>query len=539
MGINKIQQLASSLGRMIEDNEKIATPFLAVKLAKCLEAYPEDKTIGAMARVIDKMADNNSTFIKKSELKQLYNKLYTANTKFAELFSEELGTNNKKDELKVQVTSNNDSKPIDMYSSADPILSNALDSVFDNKIPLKLYSKALVEKAARQVKDKLEILNIKANNVLIDSGNEKFLIVKADYDTPKGITSLFVPLEVVNNKIAEPIIFMANSGPKDLNKDNVKNYLQSFAGSKLKVSGENILTLLVEATAEKREVSAAEMALMRLNASRQTKSDFFQNQVVGISLEKEAKKDVELSKSDEFKSFEEKFASPYGQASFNFGEDKVKLARDTIARDIIGFGYKNPQINVLSTDNSTIFYGVSLDAGKVAFTVPVKISSGKIQKPSILVCNGSVSSLDKSSISKLYLNNETDYKVAAATSPLFNLKPSDLVNNIKEAMAEGNIQKAEDALNVLSNSGDEKAYAIAFNYYMNGLAPKTASTHEHKNGCCLVIKNASSQHPICGHTGLPVHKVYQDKYGHCRPLYRQGMDESYEGASFMNAKIFG
>lgn len=54
-----------------------------------------------------------------------------------------------------------------------------------------------------------------------------------------------------------------------------------------------------------------------------------------------------------------------------------------------------------------------------------------------------------------------------------------------------------------------------------------------------MIKNSTSEHPICSHTGLPVHKVFQDKDGNCQPMYRKGMDETYEGASFMNAKIFG
>jgi hypothetical protein len=56
----------------------------------------------------------------------------------------------------------------------------------------------------------------------------------------------------------------------------------------------------------------------------------------------------------------------------------------------------------------------------------------------------------------------------------------------------------------------------------------------------MLIKNSKvSEHSICGHTGLPIHKVFQDKNGNCQPLYRRGMDETYEGASFMNAKIFG
>ena len=70
---------------------------------------------------------------------------------------------------------------------------------------------------------------------------------------------------------------------------------------------------------------------------------------------------------------------------------------------------------------------------------------------------------------------------------------------------------------------------------MSGLSGvKTAETK-----CSKMIKSAVSEYPVCSHTGLPINKVYQDKDGHCRPLFRKGMDETYEGATFINAKIFG
>jgi hypothetical protein len=540
MSFEKIHQLVGSLVKTVEDSQKIATPVLAAKLAKCMEAYPEDQTIGAMARVIDKMADNNTIFIRKAELKSLYNKLYSRNTKFAQLFSEELGLTNQSDEPEVKAGASKADAVINPYENADPILANALNSVFDKNAPLKMYSQTLADKAKFAVGTTLDAWNLKPTSLTVDDGNEKFLVIKADYDTPKGITSFYVPVEIADNKVAEASVFMGNSGPQELNNTNIKYYLKSFAGSKLQVNAPIILSALDSATSNHREISAAEIALTKLNASRQTKSDFFHNQITGLKVAEEAPKDIEIAKSDEFKSFEEQFSSPYGQAAFQFGEDKVTLAREHIARELLGFGYKNPQITVTSTDNSTIFYGVSLDAGRVAFTVPVKLASGKLQKPGVLICNGSMLSFDKSGINTLYVNNQTDYKVAATASPQFGLKPSDLVNNVREAVSEGNTVKAEDALNVLSNTGDAKAYAIAFQIFMDGLSGKIAkASAESEHKCSLMMKSASSEHMVCGHTGLPVHKVYQDQYGNCRPMYRRSMDETYEGASFMNAKIFG
>jgi hypothetical protein len=536
MSLDKLQQLVGSLAKSVEDNEKLATPILSAKLAKCLEAYPSDHTIGSMARVIDKMAANNNLFIRRSELKSLYQKLHSRNTKFAQLFQEELGLTESLPAPTVM--ERDEATHVNPYEVGDQILANALNSVFDKHLPVKMYSQALADKAQFSVSSTLDAWNLKTTSISVADGSDKFLVIKADYETPKGITSFYVPVEIHNGKVVEASVFMGNSGPQELNHTNLKAYLTTFAGTKLKVDGTSILSVLTKAASENREVSDTEIALTKLNATRQGKSEFFQNQIIGQKISEASVKDVELPKYDEFESFEKSFTTPYGVAAFQFGGDKVKIARENISRELTGYGYHNSQVTVTGSDDHTIFYGVSLDAGKVAFTVPVKVADGKLAKPSILLCNGSVSLFCKESVNELYVNNQSDYKVAAAASPQFGLKPSDLITNIRQGIAEGNHTKAEDALNVLANMGDEKAYAHGFHAFLTGLSAKTAETKT-ESCCSMVVKSASSQHPVCGHTGLPLHKVYQDQDGNCRPLYRKGMEESYEGAVFNNHKIFG
>lgn len=533
MSLEKIQQLVGSLAKTIENKEKLATPILAAKLAKYAESYPHDQTIGSMALVLGKMASNNTLFITKAELKSLYNKMYSRNTKFAELFQHELGLT---EQLSTPATmERDDAVQVNPYQVGDAVLANALNSVFDNQ-PLKMYSQDLANKAKSSVASTLDAWSLTPSAISVDSGSEKFLVIRADYETPKGVTSFYVPVEIHNNKVVDAAVFMGNAGPQELNHTSIKSYLTSHAGNKLKVSADSILNVLSAASSENREVSDAEVALIKLNASREGKSEFYQNQVVGLKVAEASVKDVELPKLNEFESFEDQFTSPYGVAAFHFGADKVKLGRDHIVRELAGYGHKNSQVAVSKSDDNTIFYSVSLDAGKIGFTVPVKLANGKISKPGVMLCNGTAIAFNKEGVNSLYVSNQSDFKAAAAASPLFGLKPSDIINNIRQALSEGNYAKAEDALNVLSSAGDEKAYATGFNLFLNGLSEKKV---EAATTCSMVVKTASSSHPVCGHTGLPLHKVYQDKQGNCRPLYRQGMDETYEGASFMNSKIFG
>jgi hypothetical protein len=423
---------------------------------------------------------------------------------------------------------------------SDPILSNALTSVFDRQVPLKLYSKDAGKNAITAVGSNLDAWNLRASKLDIESGNEKFVIVRADYDTPKGLTSILVPVEITKNRVIDPTVFMTNAGPQELNYVNIKEYLSTNAGIKLNIRSNDIVAILTNASAGNRKISNVELAATKINAAKETAAPFFADMVLNQDVPPAPQNvEVVLPKLGEFDSFAEKFKSPLGFANFKFGVNKVNLGRDAVVRELADFGLKNPQVNVIDANDTAVVYAVSLNAGQLAFNVPVKFANNRVLNPEYIICNGSALPLTKKSIAQLMRNQDCDAKAAAVTSPAYGLKPSELINNVRAAMLEENYGKAEDALNILSQSGDEKAYKTAFTIYMNGLnLTKTASNDEQVK-CSMIVNTPNSKHAVCGHTGLPLHKIYQDKHGQCHPLHRRGMEESDSSAYFMNSKIFG
>ncbi|NJO18656.1 MAG: hypothetical protein HC877_23900 [Thioploca sp.] len=297
MSIDKIHQLVGSLAKAVDENQRIPTPILAAKLARYVEVYPQDKTLGSMSRIIDKMVDNNTNFIRKAELKSLYGKLYQHGTKVAELLSDELG---EQSEPEITTYHRDEAvSEINPYQFGDQVMANALASAFDKHLPLKLYSQPVADKAMKSVGSTLDAWNLRPSSLAVSDGNDKFIVIKADYDTPKGVTSFYVPVEVTKNDVVEPQVFMGNTGPEDLNHKSIKAYLTQQAGSKTKIGATDILTALTHAASDKREVTAAEMAVIRMNAARQNQSEFFEGQVVGLKVEAAAKPDVALPKSDD------------------------------------------------------------------------------------------------------------------------------------------------------------------------------------------------------------------------------------------------
>lgn len=541
MDFDNIKKVLSSLSTKIDNDEKIALSLFSIKLASASENHPNDYTIGMISGIVDRMNGGNKLFITRAEIKDLYSKLYSRNTKFAEVFKEELGEMPKLASPKLYDRSSETYDDKDRVKEAyakftDPVLAHALDVAFGNET--KGFSEVFAKSAKSTLQNKMYGFNI-ASKVDVVNGTNDVIICRADFETPKGITSVYVPVEVSENKTLIPSVFVGNDGPDDLTNENITNYVSKNAGKILNINDKIVLQAALASKGKVAEISPVDIALTKLNAEKETIA-FSQNQIVGQKVDKEEKNlilNTPKYQDKEMETFAEMFNSPQGVANYKFSDKKVKLAGELVSKSLNNFGLSNYQIKVCDNTNDSVIYAVSLDAGKVAFKVPVKIAEDKVLPPSIMIAAGNVENFSANEIKRLFKKEASDHKLSAFTSSNFGAKPSDLVDIVSDAVSNEEYAKAEDALNVLAQSGDEKAYRIAFGIYSNGLT--VGKKVEAKSACSRIVKTSASKHELCGHTGLPLHKVYQDKYGDCLPMTRKAFENSSDGnGSGINAKIF-
>lgn len=582
--------LLTKVAKSISNSDKLSVPFLVAKALNYSKSMPHDKTVGSLAIILSKLSDNNKGFITKAEFKNLFDKSYVNGTKAKEVFASELDsqelTQEEVEKMFPEAYSalpepyQNDScldfmfdegmlfaypkhdqhdalghweavyvpksktwdvehlskgafsssKPELKIEAGDDLLTTSLKDIFSGN-PVRNYSESIANKALSKVSKSLDMWGMIPSKLFVGAGNSKYLVIQADYETPKGVTSVHIPVESIDNEIIESSVFIGNGTPSELNNSNLKNYILTNAGNKLALTAGMLLNAL-DKFVSKSEISNAEMALIRLNAKKNAHTEHAASGITGLTLDSEPVKDVQEMQFEESKSFAEKFASAYGEASLKFGSDKIKLSRDVIVRELKACGYKNPQLRLNKVSDNTLYYAVSLST--VAFTTPIKIENGLVQLPTILISNGTVKPFNADSIKSLYKEN-VDCKAAAIASPLYNLKASDLMETIRQAVSDKNLEKAEDALNVLASVGTGLDYAKALRLFMNQLSIKEAKK---ETSCSRMLKTSSSKHPVCGHTGLPLDKVYQDQHGNCRPKYRQAMNDTFEGVLSMDSKVF-
>lgn len=544
MSLNRLNELVTKTAKAVYDNEKFAIGVLAVQARKVAQAYPTDQTAIGMSNFLSKRAaSSNANFITRAELKDVYNKLYSPNNKFVGLFAEQLGIVEQVKTNVMQRDPNEGKNLVDQayQNLADPILSNALASAFDKSAPLKMYSNAAAISAEKSCAFELGHQGLPPKKISVIAGQSDILICQATYDTPKGEAHALIPVEIKDNKALLPTMFLSRAGFSDLQGQYLEEHLVSTAGKSYKIDAQKLLEAVATAKNSVPEtISDIERILLRASATKETPITHTANGILYQQVDQPIAdvREEQLEQPAEVQEFAKRLTSAVGVAEFTLGKTAVNAGRQLIQKAMQRFGYSNAQIAVASNDENTIYFAVAVDQG-IGFKVPVKFSRGKMEEPAIIIASGTVGEFSKSGISELLAQGASDYQAATVASPSYGLKPSELIQQIKKAMSENNYLKAEDALNVLKASGDDKAFRVGFELYKEALAQGGMKKTATKESCCdKQYKVAHSKYMICAHTNLPTHQVYQDKHGDCRPMYRKNMSETAEGGSFLHSKIY-
>lgn len=537
MSLYELNKIVGKAAKALYDNEKFPVGVLAVRARRAAEANPSDPTIVAMSNFLSKRASSDP-LISRAELKDVYERLYSRATKCAALFENELGP---VVQPKSAVMARDPGEGKDLMAEAyekmaDPILVNALSSAFGTTTAYKPYSEKVAVAAARTCLHELNRF-VQPRKVDVVAGQADVIICQASYDTPRGTTTVLVPVEVKESKALAPSMFLTRAGFADISQKALEDHILSTAGKSFTVDAQKLLHVVAVAkgTAPK-PLSEMEMIIAKAKAEAGEQTT---HTVDGILYQEvdPAQLDVVVEKTAESEEFGKKLNSSAGAAEFLFGKQAVDAGRNLLIKALSGFGYKFANVAVADANDGQVFYAVSVD-GANGFKVPVKIENGAVKYPTFVMASGAIYDFSQRGISDVMASSESDNEMMALASPQYSLRPDQLIQQVRTSMLDGNIARAEDAMNVLARSGDSQAFKTAFDIYKQGLSGtlKKEASASHST-CCAQRKVAHSKYMICSHINLPVHKVYQDKNGDCQPLYRRDIPEA-EGGSFLNSKVY-
>jgi hypothetical protein len=564
MSLNPFEVIkkANDVATKIFENEKFAVPMLQMRAKKAADNHPNDQTLRMMYNVLQKMNANGRLFISRAEVRDLYSKFATANNKAVDYFSTELHLT---EPPKAKVMKYAENADVDIVSDAisnatNSAMYNALSQVWgeDGKLnksaSLNMYSPEHAKKAESLVGLTLSRIGVEPHKINKFAGSESFIICDAIYRTPVGESHVLIPVEFSKSGALLPSIFVSKHGFVDLTAEAVKDHIKETAGHNMQINASTLLDTLgsirklssmneielqvaIAKSAADREKGMVKMASASEKEGEQvalTTNPIFLNEIDAEQIE------MSLPESPAKQTFASLLETPKGMAEHLFGRKTVDNARAIVINRFASIGYK-PQVVLANCDDDSLIYAARIDTqnGPLGFEVLVDVSDKtKIHLPNVIAAKDKVYEFSSDGISQAISHNVSDDTMLAKVSPMYELKPSEVLERLRVAADNRDYKTAEDALNVLSVNGPQETYTMALAEYMRSLSGGVLKQASVKSKCSMVVKTANRSCPICGHLNLPLDKVYQDEFGNCKPLYRKAMEENYEGMLFNTSKVY-
>jgi hypothetical protein len=516
---HKLNKLLSSAAKTIEGQDKLWCSVLVRRAEELVDRYPHDPTCVGMYRFLEERA-KKQPLISKADFRSAYQSLYSRSNMFGDVFQNELGGLNLQS-AKIAQHEANENKPFQTGVNEDLLATVA--GLF-SQTP-QLLSEGTVGAAEAVTLRGMNRFSYKPTSVTSLASDECGVVCTVAYDTPKGIVNVVVPVEVeVGVGVLSPTVFISEAGFTDLNEENLTRFLQVSAGKRYSIDPKLILRTIK--VAKKGMVDPVSKEFESIVARARMGTDTSNaNDIVGLKV-MDADPVDEVLFPEETKSFADRLGTVAGEAGYLFGDKLIAATQSGLIGKLKSWGFSHPKVSVANFNADGIIFAANID-NLAGFTVSATVKDGLCKVAEVVISDGNVFDFNASGLNEMMALN-VDVGAVAAASGVQHLGPSGLLETVIAAVQDGNMPRAEEALMTLQAQGEEKAYLEGFKVYMAGMnqspTVKTASA-EPQHTCSMIRKTAGSKYQVCGHTGLPLHKVFQNQQGECLPLYRKSQEE--------------
>ncbi len=503
MNLQDITSLITKAAGAIEANETFALPVVAAKARREANARPNDTHLVTASQVLTKMA-SDKMFISRSELANIVERFGATHSKLSQVFSDELGKRAEpKPHTFVREANEGMALDRDYQKFSDPVLANALAGAFDTNPTEKIYSTEDAQRAQRAAYAQLINIGLRPREIKTFAGRRDIIICQAIHETPLGTANVLIPVELIEGKATLPQLFFTPNGFEEFEKDAYENHVRKVAGKGFRVDGSKLLDVLEQVKrGESTIANEVEMAAIKV-ASEQGSTPSLENAIYYTELV-EPQADVVLPKMPETPEakFAETLGKPDGIARFIHGDKIVEAGRALVIRKFAELGYRSVQVKVAEVERDKVFYAVAIGAG-TGFKVPVEVSEGRIIPPQIVFADGIVTSFTKEAISEIVQSGTGGNKRALATaSPCYEMKPTELLDVVRESVSEGNYIRAEEAINTLGEI-DPHAQQVAIAHMMSNIyAPGQSPAEE------MAAQHAIAKQPVRDTPQFMTNKIF-------------------------------
>lgn len=573
LDINQLLELAK--GELIKQQK--GQEFLLGDVAnitrQAYEKYIDDPVINQFAYVIEQMVDKrgNSALISQAEMTDVYNNLVrlSGNTKFRDVLGIFLLTHpttktasypndfvrmNRVDAENSQLSTND---------FIDSKLADALSRAFGGKPETKAYNTKAAEIGKGYVEVELQAIGYKRPRVELIGGDAFTLVYAAHIDTPKGIVSVAIPIEMSSGKLLLPSVFVADDRFEELTAQKFQSFVErkSVNGDFSVPSVDGITKAVkmltgIEKTASREEFSAS---LNSFEASEfKERGDMISLSTPELFSDKhslpEPKPYIDTTAKAEMPKelahLAHDFENDLLEAASAFGKNIVQAGKRMVLSELSATGFKNTQIRFGSEDSSSVIYlaAIHTPTGPVEIEIPVEMhvkadGTHTPLAPSYFAYDGLIEDFTPEKLQRFAIRRpqpSTGQKIYSTAHSYMTLP--ELRDEVVKAAMQKDYVSAEMILGTIQERFDEEAYknAIADYHYILMHDNRVAGI---EHSCSKPIKaGQGSIEARCGHFGVPMSKVVIGDDGQCRlrsHIEREKLNPLSEGgAAISSNKMF-
>ena len=494
--IKNIARQAEMALDKIKNGKTFPASYVVARLETALEKHPHDALIGTMRDVLSKRAGNDS-FFSQREIAETYDSLYNMSGRNSR-FREEAGDLLPDSHASIPAnTSGAEGSRIPLENALEPMheatkLSEELAGVFslNKKGSFSAFSDNTLRKAEKFTKLQLQSMDCVPQTVKAVRSNDHFVLCTASIDTSDFTqVEVAVPVQVTNGIPSLPTSFVQGDQLVKLNKENLYVFVKDKNNFKKKSS----------------------------------KQKYVDQRSFG-TLETEAP--VTPASLEAYTNIEDGLV----EAAASFSKNQINMARGVVASQMAGFGIPNAQIKVASSDDKTLTFNsdIPTDRGRVVISVPVDMPNGSPVIPGKFKVAGKVYPLNEKGLRQIIESSKIDTsvrKVSRDVEEMSRLSFPQLIDQVTEGVALGDLKKSEDALATIEAKFGGQKYISALDTFSKLLkhSSNNSERDEHIKSAFdkgELIRVPTSVQLYSPRLGLLVDKIAFDEKGRMIPASR-------------------
>lgn len=444
---------------------------LAKRFASTAERHPHDQAIRGVQQVLQKRAQRLGAFhpVSQADVQSIYDQVSSLGNR--QVFAEEFG------DLLIRkaapVAHRNEAYVAGLRDSGTSmeLVSPEETAKYAGLFGEKIVITASAESGRKGLETELKNLGFPQPVVAVVGRDDNFVIYSAEVSGRKGRVPFLIPAEVKLGSVLMPSVFVSGDEFRDLTTENIRNHVVNIDSIRSHAGPAAVLQTLhrltdrpVEKIAQASDEGSSHIAMSVPEFFSNSRSESEDRPVYAIEDRAPQARMPEALAGLTQDMLDETLA----EAGVSMDRNTVIAAKRMLSRELQAAGIHSDTIKVASEFDGGInlVTNISGSGGRKRIEVPIEVSAGHLQMPTIFTSGAFASSFDSASL-KSFASQTEGESFDPKLSDKISMSFTQLHQFAMKKTAFGDFAEAMEALGTISEKFGHDYHRIAHDDVMD------------------------------------------------------------------------